>query len=241
MTKQQFLHASFAGFLFLTVGNGLMCWALQYVDSGFMSLIVATQPLVLLLMMWMLQGLTPNFMSIIGCFLGMLGMYLLLNQDAFDFNRNQIIGIGLCFVCLISWGYASLYVAKVDLPKSHFLNTAVQMLVGGILLLIISPFVEEVSLEKLSKVSSVSYWSMVYLIFFGSIITFTAFNYLLQKVSPEKVATSTYINPIVALFVGWYFREELVTMQSILAAGILFAGVYFINTERFKLKKSIQN
>jgi len=238
ITKEQFIHSSVAGFLFLTVGNGLMCWSLQFLDSGFISLLVATQPLVLLFMMWILQGLMPKFMSLIGCLLGILGMYLLLNQDAFNFDHNQVIGIGLCFVCLIAWGYASLYVAKVDMPKSHFLNTAVQMIVGGTLLFVVSFFVEDVSLDKLTQVTTISYWSMAYLITFGSIITFTAFNYLLQHVSPEKVATSTYINPIVALFVGWYFRAELVTMQSILAAFVLFIGVYFINTERFKRKKS---
>ncbi len=236
ITKTQFINSSIAGFLFLTVGNGLMCWALQFVDSGFMSLLVATQPLVLLVMMWFLQGKVPKLMSLFGCFLGLLGMYLLINQDAFDFNRNQTIGIGLSFVCLISWGYASLFVTKVDLPKSHFLNTAVQMLVGGILLLVISIGIEDLSMKKLSQVSAISYWSMWYLIFLGSIVTFTAFNYLLQHVSPEKVATSTYINPLVALFVGWYFRDELVTSQSILAAFILFIGVYFINSERFKGK-----
>jgi len=234
LTWEQFKNASFAGFLFLTVGNGLMCWALQYLDSGFMSLLVATQPLILLFMMWVLEGKSPKFMSIIGAILGLLGMYLLINQKAFNFEKIQLIGIGICFVCLIAWGYASLFVARVKLPKSHFLNTAIQMLVGGVLMLLVSSFTEDLALEKLSHISAVSFWGMLYLIFFGSIIAFTAFNYLLQYVSPEKVATSTYINPIVALYVGWYFRDELVTTQSIVAAIVLFIGVYFINTDRFK-------
>ncbi len=236
ISREQFKNAAFAGFLFLTVGNGLMCWALQYVDSGFMSLIVATQPLVLLFMMWILQGISPKLMSIIGTIFGFVGMYLLIDQEAFNYSTNQIIGIALCFVCLVAWGYASLFVVRVDIPKSHFLNTAIQMLTGGFFLLVISFCIEDLSFSLITDTSIVAYGNMLYLIFFGSIITFTAFNYLLQYVSPEKVATSTYVNPIVALFVGWYFRDELVTSQSILAAVILFTGVYFINSERYSKK-----
>jgi drug/metabolite transporter (DMT)-like permease len=74
--------------------------------------------------------------------------------------------------------------------------------------------------------------SMVLLIVFGSIVAFTSFNYLLKAVSPEKVATSTYVNPIVALLLGWYFLDEQITFQSVMAAAILLTGVYFINTKK---------
>ncbi|MGB5360905.1 MAG: EamA family transporter, partial [Eudoraea sp.] len=75
-------------------------------------------------------------------------------------------------------------------------------------------------------------WSMLLLIIFGSIVAFTSFNYLLKNVSPEKVATNTYVNPIVAMFLGSYFLNEPITLQSIIAAGILLTGVYFINTKK---------
>ena len=77
---------------------------------------------------------------------------------------------------------------------------------------------------------------MVILIIFGSIIAFTSFNYLLRVVSPDKVATSTYVNPIIALILGWYFLDEVITTQSIIAAIVLLTGVYFINTKRKSLK-----
>ncbi len=76
---------------------------------------------------------------------------------------------------------------------------------------------------------------MILLIVFGSIVAFTAFNYLLKIVSPEKVATSTYVNPIIAMGLGWYFLNEIITLQSIIAAIVLLSGVYFINTKK-KLK-----
>jgi len=82
-------------------------------------------------------------------------------------------------------------------------------------------------------------WSMLGLILFGSIIAFTAFNYLLKEVSPEKVATSTYVNPIIALLLGWWILDEHITLQSIIAAVILLTGVYFINTKRVLKPRSI--
>jgi drug/metabolite transporter (DMT)-like permease len=105
------------------------------------------------------------------------------------------------------------------------------MLTGGIMLLIVSLlFGETWSLP--TDWSSEVQLSMLLLVLFGSIVAFTSFNYLLKIVSPEKVATSTYVNPIVALFLGWYFLDEQITLQSIMAAVVLLTGVYFINTKK---------
>lgn len=82
-------------------------------------------------------------------------------------------------------------------------------------------------------------WAMLLLIVFGSIIAFTAFNYLLKEVSPEKVATNTYVNPIIALILGWYILDETITFQSIIAAIVLLTGVYFINTNRIVKPRGI--
>jgi len=105
------------------------------------------------------------------------------------------------------------------------------MLTGGIMLLIASVCIGEAWSWPMSWSRDVQ-WSMVLLIIFGGIVAFTSFNYLLKVVSPEKVATSTYVNPIVALALGWYFLDEQITMQSVIAAVILLTGVYFINTKK---------
>lgn len=238
ITKKEFINASIAGFMFLTIGNGLMCWALQYIDSGFMSLMVSAQPLILLIMIWVWDKKPPQVMSIAGTILGMVGMYLLINQTELISTTNEYLGLLMILICLISWGIASLFVARVDIPKNHFLNAGIQMGVGGTFLILISLCVEDVTMSLFTDASGISIFCMFYLVIFGSIFAFTAFNYLLQFVAPEKVATSTYINPIVALALGWYFRDELITNQSILATFILLTGVYFINTEKFKKKKS---
>ena len=116
-------------------------------------------------------------------------------------------------------------------PSNFFINTGYQRLMGG-LMLMIGSFIFGESWSFPTSWSSDVQWSMVLLILFGSIVAFTSFNYLLRIVSPEKVATSTYVNPIIALILGWYFLNEQITTQSIIAAMILLTGVYFINTKK---------
>ncbi len=231
ITKKQFKNTAIAGFLFLTFGNGLVVWALNYVDSSFVALEVSAQPLVILLMMWILQGKKIQSMSMIGVVLGMLGIYLLVSQSHIIMHENSALSIGLIFVCMISWSYASLFVGKADLPSNYFVNTGYQMLTGGIMLFFVSLFLGE-SWSSPVDWSEPVLWSMFLLIIFGSIVAFTSFNYLLKVVSPEKVATSTYVNPIIAMILGWYLLNERITMQSIIAAIILLTGVYFINSKR---------
>ena len=104
------------------------------------------------------------------------------------------------------------------------------MLSGSIILFIFSIFLENSFSFDFTAVPSTAWLALSYLIVFGAAVAFSAFNYLLTKVSPEKVATSTYVNPIIALTLGWYFRDELVTTQSIVAVCVMFTGVFFINS-----------
>ncbi len=231
ITKNQFLNTVIAGFLFLAFGNGMVVWALRYVDSGFAALQISAQPLVVLLLMWIIDGKKIKPMSIVGVILGIIGIYLLVSQKEIINQENSILGMGMIFVCLLSWSYGSLFVAKANLPLNYFVNTGYQMLTSGILLMIASNLFGE-TWSYPTEWSSPTQFSMILLILFGSIVAFTSFNYLLKTVSPEKVATSTYVNPIIALLLGWYFLNEQLSLQSIVAAAILLTGVYFINTTK---------
>jgi drug/metabolite transporter (DMT)-like permease len=232
-TTKQLINSAIVGFLFLTIGNGCAVWALQYVDSGFAALLISTQPLILIVMLYFLEKKPILPKSIVGVILGMLGIYLLVNQDSMDLNKDKILGIGAIFIALLCWGYGSIFVSKADLPKGSFVNTGYQMLFGGIMMIIISCIIQE-PFHAIFEMSNKSIYSMVYLVIFGSIIAFTSFNFLLLSVSPEKVATSTYINPIVALILGWYVLGEIITNQSMIAATVLLTGVYFITTSKSK-------
>jgi len=231
ITKKQLLNSSLAGFLFLAFGNGFVVWALKYVDSGFAALEIAAQPLVILLLMRILEGKKIKTMSFVGVVIGIFGIFLLVSQNQVISKENSVLGMVMIFFCMVSWAYASLFVAKADLPKNYFVNTGFQMFVAGIILMVGSFLIGETWTLPTTWSTPVVY-SMLLLIVFGSIVAFTAFNYLLKVVSPEKVATSTYVNPIIALILGWFFLDEKITTQSILAAMVLLTGVYFINSRK---------
>jgi drug/metabolite transporter (DMT)-like permease len=231
ITKKQLMNTAIAGFLFLTFGNGVVVWALKYVDSGFAALEISAQPLLVLILMRILQGKKIQTMSVVGVILGVIGIYLLVGQKEILNKENSVLGILMILACMVSWGYGSLFVGKAELPKNYFVNTGYQMVTGGFMLFIASMIFGETWISPFEWSSKVL-WSMLILIVFGSIVAFTSFNYLLKAVSPEKVATSTYVNPIIALILGWYFLDEVITLQSIIAAVVLLTGVYFINTKR---------
>ncbi|WP_067149305.1 EamA family transporter [Pseudotamlana agarivorans] len=236
ITPKQLKNTAIAGFLFLTFGNGVVVWALKYVDSGFAALEISAQPLVVLLLLRMLQGKRISLMSFFGVLLGFIGIFLLVGQKEILNQDGQILGMITIFACMVSWAYASIFVGKADLPSNHFVNTGYQMLCGGTFLGLISLILNE-SWSWPNTWQNEVQWSMLGLILFGSLIAFTAFNYLLKTVSPEKVATSTYVNPIIALILGWWVLNEQISLQSICAAIVLLTGVYFINSNRkFKLR-----
>lgn len=230
-SKKQLVNTAIAGFLFLTFGNGVVVWALKYVDSGFAALEISAQPLVVLILMRLFQGKKILPMSLIGVLLGFIGIYLLVSQNHIVSKEGSVLGMLMIFACMVSWASGSLFVGKADLPSNFFINTGYQMLMGGAMLLVASLLLGE-SWSLPTVWSERVQWSMALLIIFGSIVAFTSFNYLLRIVSPEKVATSTYVNPIIALILGWYFLNEQITTQSVVAAIILLTGVYFINSKR---------
>ncbi|MDT8417334.1 MAG: EamA family transporter [Lutibacter sp.] len=231
VSRKQFINSIIAGFLFLSFGNGVVVWALKYVDSGFAALETAAQPLVVILLMRILEGKKIKAMSVIGIVLGMIGMFLLVGQKQIINQEGTLLGMAMIFVCIISWGYGSLFVAKADLPPNFFVNTGYQMVTAGITLFFASLLFGEAWTYPTQWSQQVQL-SMVLLVIFGSIVAFTSFNYLLRVVSPEKVATSSYVNPVIAMVVGWYFLDELITLQSVMAALVLLTGVYFINTKK---------
>lgn len=231
MSKGQLKNSMIAGFLFLAIGNGVVVWALSYVDTGFAALIIASQPLIVLLLLRIVERKPVKRLSWIGVGIGLLGMTLLVSQQQVRQDTSSLIGIFMIIGCVITWGYASIFVGKADLPKNYLVNSGYQMVFGGCALVVMSIVKGEQWISpQLWSLEVV--WSMLGLIVFGSLVAFTSFNYLLKTVSPEKVATSTYINPIVALILGAVVLDEVVTLQSIIAALVLLTGVYFINMKR---------
>lgn len=231
ITRKQFLNTFISGFFFLVYGNGIFIWALKYIDSGFAALLASTQPLFVLILMRLIDGKPMQKKSIIGISLGILGMYLLVSQQTITTSEGSMLGVFMILTCVLSWSYGGVFVAKADLPKNFFVTTGYQMLISGTILLLVSFIFKEPIISPLQWSKKVQF-SMLMLIVFGSILAFTAFNYLLKVVSTEKVATSAYVNPIIAMILGWYFLDEVLTQQSIIASIILLTGVYFISSRK---------
>jgi drug/metabolite transporter (DMT)-like permease len=231
LTKKQLINTAIVSFFFLVYGNSVFVWALQYVGSGFSSLIAATQPLFVLILMRIIDHKSMQKKSIIGIVLGVLGMYLLVSQQAYSSSENSLLGIVVMLTCVLSWSYGSVFVAKAALPKNFLVSTGYQMIIGGLIQAFISVSLQETWSSPLSWSPNVQL-AMFLLIILGGIIAFTAFNYLLKTVSTEKVATSAFVNPVIALFMGWFFLEEYLTVQSMVASVILLTGVYFITSRK---------
>lgn len=231
ITKKQFKNTVIASFFFLILGNSVFVWALQFVDSGFAALIASTQPLFVLLILRFIDRKPMQKKSIIGVTLGILGMYLLISQQELVTSEKTILGILVMLGCVLGWSYGGVFVSKADLPKSFFVSTGIQMVVAGFVLAIISLSFQENWTLPTTWSPNVQI-SMLLLIVLGGIVAFTAFNYLLKVVSTEKVATSAYVNPVIALFMGWYFLDERFSAQSIVASAVLLTGVYFITSRK---------
>ena len=158
-------------------------------------------------------------------------MYLLVSEKGVSAKEGSLLAILIMFSCVLSWSYGSLFVSKADLPKNFFVSTGYQMIITIILLLTISFGLQETWVSPINW-SFNAQLSIVGLILFGGIVAFTSFNFLLKNVSPEKVATSAYVNPVVAMILGWYVLDEKLSTQSIIASVILLTGLYFITSRK---------
>ena len=231
ISKKELLNSVAASFFFMVYGNGVFVWALKYVDSGFGALLASTQPLFVLFLLKLIDRKPFQKKSLIGVALGMFGMFLLVNQRELTTPEGSLLGIFMILTCVLSWSYGSVFVSIAKLPKSFLVSTGYQMLAASFILLTGSFSINEHWSSPLTWSSNVQI-AMLMLIIFGGVVAFTAFNYLLKVVSPEKVATSAYVNPVIALFMGWYFLDEKLTTQSLIASLILLTGVYFITSRK---------
>lgn len=224
-------NAAIAGFVFMGLGTGGAIWALNFLDTGLTALIISGEPLIIVLMMWLVNQKRPPTQAFVGIAMGILGMYLLVSQKTLVSGPEQWKGVIVILLSMLAWGGGSIFVSKVKLPESQWMNSAIQMFVGGLTTMMISFIIGE-RLQADIALTQKTIISLIYLILLGSVAAFTAFNYLLRTVSTEKVATNTYVNPIIAMYLGYQFNGEPITSLSIIAALIMLSGVFIINSNK---------
>ncbi len=231
-TLEHWRNAAWSGVLLLGVGTGGVVWAMQWVDTGIAALIVAFEPLLVVLLMWPMRNQKPGLRSLFGIAIGIAGMAVLVMQDTLIADRDTAVGVAVIFIGILSWGYAAIWVGRARLPASSMQTASIQMMGGGSALLLVSLVNGDWQHFHWQAVTQKSAMAWIYLVFMGSILAFSAFNYLLARVSPEKVVTTNYVNPVVALLLGWSFNNEVITLQSLIASILLLTGVFFIVSKK---------
>jgi drug/metabolite transporter (DMT)-like permease len=233
-TRKQWVNAGYMGFMFLTLGVGIIVWAQQWMDTSMAALMVSFQPLIVMLIMWGVFRNRPPGKAFLGAGISIVGMGLLIGQPQMVAGPNEIKALLAVLFSICVWALGMTLNPRLDMGKNNFRSTAMQMLIGGALAMSYSLLVGEWNGWSVEAISLKSIFSLSYLIVFGAIGAFSALNFLMKTVSPEKAATGTYVNPVVAMFLGAMLNDEAVSIQSVIAGAILITGVYFINSSRSK-------
>lgn len=229
-TAPQWRSAAIIGAMLLLFGNGGVTWAEQMIPSGVTALLISTSPLWFVMIGWMWFGAArPTGKILAGLALGLGGVAWLIGPDKIlQGGGFAPSGILVLMLATASWAGGSLYSRRASLPASPFMATAIEMVAGGALLLMASAVSGELWQFNPSAVTLKSLLSVAYLAVFGSIGGFTAYVWLLRVVSPARVSTYAFVNPVIAVFLGWSLGGEEMTARMGLAAVVIVAGVVLI-------------
>jgi drug/metabolite transporter (DMT)-like permease len=232
--------AGITGVLLLAVGNGGVTWAEQSIPSGLTALLVASEPLWLVLVAWgWYGGLRPGVRTAAGLALGLASVGMLIRTGggaeggalvATGATGGMLVGSLAVLVSCVAWAFGSLSLRDAERPDSGVLFTGMQMLVGGIVLVGLGLVCGEAHRVDLEAVTSTSVLSVVYLIVFGSILAYSAYTWLIDRVSPAMLSTYAYVNPVVAVLLGWAVAREPITPAAWVAMTVIVASVALVST-----------
>jgi drug/metabolite transporter (DMT)-like permease len=227
-------RAFLIGALLLLGGNGGVTWAEKYVPSGFAALFVATEPLWVVVLIWGLTHRRPNAKVLLGIMIGLAGVAFLvsdgLGQGISSSSKMSLIGSGVVLLASFAWASGSVYSNRNPIDGPTSMASGMQMLAGGSLLLLLALVTGDFKRLNLETASWVSIGAFIYLGLFGSLIGFTAYSWLLNNVTPARAATYAYVNPVVAVLLGWWIASEPLTPKMIVAAVIIVSSVVLITT-----------
>ena len=223
------------GTLFFLIGHGLLAWAQLYVPSGMAAVLVTPEPLWIMGIEWFfLKDTRVKLRGILGLFLGFGSVvYLIASTTGNTTSNNDMLGSALIVVSTLSWGAGAVYSRVANVPKSPMLSSGMELIFGGTLVLITSFIIGEPWQFQLSQVTLKSFFGLLYLITFGSVIAFSAYIWLLGHTSVTRISTHTYVNPVIAVFLGWLFANEQITTALLVATGIIIISVYLVLSDQY--------
>ncbi len=229
---REWFYPAVIGTLLFLGGHGSLAWAEQHVPSGIAALLVATLPMWIVVLARVSR--TERHISrssLIGLVLGFVGVSVLFGPDVVRHNGElNLVGAAAVLFGTFIWAAGTIWMRNVQMPESPVLSSAMQMLAGGAALVIAATLTGEMRGFHVANVSAISWLSLAYLILFGSIIAFTAYTWLHMVVPPSRVATYAYVNPVVAVLLGWAFASEPTGVFTWIAMLVILAGVALVNT-----------
>jgi drug/metabolite transporter (DMT)-like permease len=225
--------AFIVGGLLLLGGNGLVSFGERTVPSGIAAVIVATVPLDMVLLNWAWTRRRPSLPLVAAIGIGLIGVALLVGPANIAGSEHvDPFGAALLVVASISWAAGSLYSSRAKLPGSPLLATGMQQLAGGALLFAAGALTGELGGLDPATFTARSVIALLYLIAFGSLVGFTAYIWLLRNVAPAVVSTYAFVNPVVAVFLGWAILGEEISVRTIVASAIIVIAVAIITIEQ---------
>jgi drug/metabolite transporter (DMT)-like permease len=233
--RRQWAAAAAVGGLLFVGGNSLVAWGVTRVDTGVAALMIAAVPLWMALFDRVANGQRLSRSTVLGLAVGFGGVALLAWPSGA--GRIDVAGAIALLISGMAWAAGSLYSRRATLPRRPLVNSSMQMLTGGVLLMVIAAASGE--LTDVSHVSTTSMLAMVYLIVFGSWVAFSAYAWLLRAAPTALVSTYAYVNPLVAVFLGWAVLSEPVSARTIAAGAIILGAVALIVTpSRVRVRKT---
>jgi drug/metabolite transporter (DMT)-like permease len=239
-TALQWRNTAVVGTLLLLGGNGAVVWAELTVPSGTAALIVAIVPLWMVVLDWLRPGgKRPATGVLVGVAAGLVGMVVLVGPESLHGGGPVDIRGAIALVLgSLSWAAGSLFARHNELARSGVATSAMEMLAGGVGCLVVGLAMGEGRALHLAAVSRASLAGYLYLVVFGSIIAYSAYSWMVQHAAPAAVGTYAYVNPIVAVFLGWLIAGEPVTPRTLLGAAIIVAAVGIITLMANRVRAS---
>ena len=226
-TRAHWISGVIVGALFFLIGHGSLHWAEQYVGSGLAALLIATEPMFILVLAWSMGQQKISRLSALGLALGVLGVAMLTGAEL-TVKGSSLLALLAVLAGSLAWSAGVVVSPKLKLPSDALGRTALPTICGAVMLLAAAGLTGEFHATHWASISLKSILGLAYLIVFGSVIAFTAYTWLLQRCPPALVATHTYANPVVAVFLGWLLASEPLTMRVVLASGTILGAIVLI-------------
>jgi len=224
-------HITIQGIFLLSLANGLLTWAMEYINSGFAAIISATVPLfVTLFSVWLLRNARLTLWMIAGVIIGFAGVVIIF----YDYlhlleGKSVAFGIVLAFLGVLAWTFGTVYTSKQKPTVDILYGVGLQMLIAGTITLIFC--FASGKYINISEAGNKAWYALLYLIFFGSVLAYSAYVFAISKLPPAFVSVYAYINPIVAVFFGWLLLHEKVNSGMLLGSIVTLGGVFMVNRE----------